>query len=189
MFDQETTVIVNTAISTDGAKIVYHTIGTGPGLLIIHGASSHGLSHLDLARLLADSFTVHLVSRRHRGLSDNYPSSILELEALASHSVLDTENPSGNSASPKRRTYNEDFSNAVLKTDLDDIALVLEATGSEFVLGVSVGAILALEISLSSKSVPSFYRVRKLVIFEPPLQFLDLDTGLEIQGTKKYEEE
>lgn len=87
------------------------------------------------------------------------------------------------------KTYNENFRRAVLETDLTDIDLVLEKTGSVFMLGVSVGGVLALAASLERTTLPSFSNVRKMIISEPPLQFLDIDTGLDVQGARRYEDE
>jgi pimeloyl-ACP methyl ester carboxylesterase len=58
--------------SADGTTIGYRSVGSGPGLLILHGAMEHSGSHLDLARALADVATVHLPDRRGRGLSGPY---------------------------------------------------------------------------------------------------------------------
>lgn len=58
----------NQIISVDSSTIGYRQIGSGPGLIILHGArASHHYSRL--AELLADSYTVYLPDRRGRGLS------------------------------------------------------------------------------------------------------------------------
>jgi pimeloyl-ACP methyl ester carboxylesterase len=63
-------------ISADGTIIGYRQIGSGPGLVILHGGSRAGHHYARLAQALADSFTVYLPDRRGRGLSgpagDNY---------------------------------------------------------------------------------------------------------------------
>lgn len=59
----------HTVTSRDGTLIAYRQLGHGPGLVILHGAMETGLSHLQLAEALADSFTVYLPDRRGRGLS------------------------------------------------------------------------------------------------------------------------
>ncbi|KIW23597.1 uncharacterized protein PV07_11784 [Cladophialophora immunda] len=60
---------LKTAHSGDGTKIAYYQIGEGPGIIILHGAMQHGLSHMDLAKALSDSFTCYLPDRRGRGKS------------------------------------------------------------------------------------------------------------------------
>ncbi|HEX4216147.1 MAG TPA: alpha/beta hydrolase [Candidatus Dormibacteraeota bacterium] len=55
--------------SRDGTTIGYRSLGEGPALVVLHGAVSSSQNHLELARALAPSFTVHLVDRRGRGLS------------------------------------------------------------------------------------------------------------------------
>ena len=55
--------------SADGTVIGYRTIGTGSGLVILHGAMESASSHTELAAELSDSHTVYLPDRRGRGLS------------------------------------------------------------------------------------------------------------------------
>lgn len=52
-----------------GATISYRYVGTGPGLVLLHGGLENWQSHIDLAELLAGSYTVYLPDRRGRGLS------------------------------------------------------------------------------------------------------------------------
>jgi pimeloyl-ACP methyl ester carboxylesterase len=58
--------------SRDGTTIGYRRLGSGPGVVILHGAMEHGGSHAQLAAALADTFTVYLPDRRGRGLSGPY---------------------------------------------------------------------------------------------------------------------
>ncbi|HLY14926.1 MAG TPA: alpha/beta hydrolase [Candidatus Limnocylindrales bacterium] len=60
--------------SQDGTRIGYHQLGSGPGIILVHGAMESGLSHLELARQLADQHTVYLPDRRGRGLSGPFGS-------------------------------------------------------------------------------------------------------------------
>jgi pimeloyl-ACP methyl ester carboxylesterase len=55
--------------SRDGTRIGYHRLGSGPGIILLHGGlqSSHSLRRLGAA--LADRFTVVVPDRRGRGLS------------------------------------------------------------------------------------------------------------------------
>ena len=55
--------------STDGTTIGYRMLGSGPGLVILHGAMESSTSHLQLAETLAANATVYLPDRRGRGLS------------------------------------------------------------------------------------------------------------------------
>jgi pimeloyl-ACP methyl ester carboxylesterase len=59
-------------VSRDGTRIHYLRTGTGPGLVVMHGAMQSAVSHLGLARALGDAFTIHLVDRRGRGDSGPY---------------------------------------------------------------------------------------------------------------------
>jgi pimeloyl-ACP methyl ester carboxylesterase len=58
-----------TLTSADGTTIGYRKLGTGPGLVILHGAMESSTSHLELAEALAEDATVYLPDRRGRGLS------------------------------------------------------------------------------------------------------------------------
>jgi pimeloyl-ACP methyl ester carboxylesterase len=55
--------------STDGTTIGYRRLGSGPGLVLVHGTMSSGYNHLQLAETLAEEHTVYLPDRRGRGLS------------------------------------------------------------------------------------------------------------------------
>jgi pimeloyl-ACP methyl ester carboxylesterase len=60
----------STVTSSDGARIGYHSVGSGPGLMIIPGALCTALDYAEIALCLAAEFTVHIIDRRGRGLSD-----------------------------------------------------------------------------------------------------------------------
>jgi pimeloyl-ACP methyl ester carboxylesterase len=80
-------VAIDSMVSRDGTTIGYRRVGEGPGLVVLHGAMSSGYNHVQLARLLADSYTVYLPDRRGRGLSGRYrdddgAQEIEDLEAL-----------------------------------------------------------------------------------------------------------
>jgi pimeloyl-ACP methyl ester carboxylesterase len=71
----------------DGTTLGYRQLGRGPGLIVLHGAMSGGCHHLDLARALADRFTVLLPDRRaHGGGSFRpgpvAPQEVADLQAL-----------------------------------------------------------------------------------------------------------
>ncbi|HEY8600114.1 MAG TPA: alpha/beta hydrolase [Thermomicrobiales bacterium] len=55
--------------STDGTRLGYRQLGTGPGVVVLHGTMESAESHMQLAEALADTFTVYLLDRRGRGLS------------------------------------------------------------------------------------------------------------------------
>jgi pimeloyl-ACP methyl ester carboxylesterase len=55
-----------TAVSADGTAIAYHTLGHGPGLIIVGGVLWEGSDYLPLARALADNYQVYVVERRDR---------------------------------------------------------------------------------------------------------------------------
>lgn len=56
-------------ISKDGMRIGYQSIGRGPGIIFVQGSMGTIENFTDLARELADSFTVYLPERRGRGIS------------------------------------------------------------------------------------------------------------------------
>ena len=65
---------IETVTSRDGTTIGFRRFGRGPGLVLVHGSMSSGAQHTQLARLLADTFTVFVPDRRGRGLSGPYRS-------------------------------------------------------------------------------------------------------------------
>jgi pimeloyl-ACP methyl ester carboxylesterase len=52
--------------AADGAEIVLHSIGIGPGIIVVHGGGVTIEVYRRLALRLADRFTVHLYNRRGR---------------------------------------------------------------------------------------------------------------------------
>jgi pimeloyl-ACP methyl ester carboxylesterase len=65
----ETEPRIEKVTSRDGTTIGYRRFGRGPAIVLLHGSASSGAHHTDLARLLADEFTVIVPDRRGRGLS------------------------------------------------------------------------------------------------------------------------
>ena len=59
----------STVISKDGTQIGYKSRGQGPSLIIIHGGLSAADNFAKFAMELSDSFTVHVIDRRGRGMS------------------------------------------------------------------------------------------------------------------------
>ena len=147
------------ATAPDGAKLSYYTIGTGPPLLILHGAVTHALTHKELAVALSPYFTVHTASRRGRGLSDPYPTSLPE--ALV-------PNPGSGSDS---LTYNPDFTAAVLAVETSDLQALLHATQARYLIAVSSGALITLQHLLTKTTTSSSQatQLEKVILFEPPL--------------------
>lgn len=63
---------INFVTSQDGTRLGYRQLGQGPGIVLLHGSMESARSHMELARGLADTFTVYLPDRRGRGLSGPY---------------------------------------------------------------------------------------------------------------------
>jgi pimeloyl-ACP methyl ester carboxylesterase len=72
--DRPTSAATGSITSTDGTTIGYCRLGTGPGLVILHGAMESSRSHLQLAEALAGDLTIYLPDRRGRGLSGPFGS-------------------------------------------------------------------------------------------------------------------
>ena len=86
---ETTTHATGSAVSADGTTIGYRQLGHGPGLVVVHGSMSSGYYHLQLAKALADAFTVYLPDRRGRGLSGPYqPGDGIQQEAGDLDAVL-----------------------------------------------------------------------------------------------------
>jgi pimeloyl-ACP methyl ester carboxylesterase len=60
---------IGSLTSADGTTIGYRQIGSGPGLLLLHGGLQASQHYMRLAAALADAFTVYVPDRRGRGLS------------------------------------------------------------------------------------------------------------------------
>jgi pimeloyl-ACP methyl ester carboxylesterase len=56
----------STVRSADGTEIAYHSLGSGPGLVVVGGVLSEGSDYMGLARALGGEFAVHIVERRGR---------------------------------------------------------------------------------------------------------------------------
>ena len=63
------TVVTDTVLSADGTKIVYHRIGSGPPLVIVHGTLATTEMYRPIADLLSEHYQVVLVERRDYGVS------------------------------------------------------------------------------------------------------------------------
>jgi len=55
--------------SVDGTDIGYYSLGSGPGLVVVHGSLRSAADYEILGEGLAETFTVHIVNRRGRGNS------------------------------------------------------------------------------------------------------------------------
>lgn len=119
----------NQATSADGTRIGFRTLGSGPDLVLLHGSMQWSGSHMGLAELLADQFTVHLPDRRGRGLSGPYPAPA-------------------------------DFG---MRTELEDVAAVIDATGAQDLFGVSASGLIVLE---AARTLPG---IRRVAAYEPAL--------------------
>ncbi len=54
----------------DGTRLGYYRLGRGPGVLLVQGTMGTAEHFRQLAKALADTFTVYVPDRRGRGLSD-----------------------------------------------------------------------------------------------------------------------
>jgi pimeloyl-ACP methyl ester carboxylesterase len=75
----------------DEGRITCHRLGSGPGLIILHGMMEAWHSHIDLALALAATYTVILPNRRGRGESSpldqtsNMAQAVADLGAVLGH--------------------------------------------------------------------------------------------------------
>ena len=58
--------------SADGTMIAYQQAGTGPAVVLLHGAGQSSADLMRLARALSGAFTVYVPDRRGRGRSGTY---------------------------------------------------------------------------------------------------------------------
>jgi hypothetical protein len=174
------------AEAADGVKLSYYTVGSGPSVLVIHGSACYALSHQELAAALSSSYTVHLASRRCRGLSGPYPESVFEHGVVSTAAegarhqirIADQEFP---------EAYHSAFKSSLLATEIADLGSLIEASGAEYLICVSSGALVALHALLHAEVVPALQKIRKIILFEPPLICTDVPTSLDISGILRYE--
>ena len=84
--------------STDGTKIHYRQIGSGKGLVLVHGGMMYSQNFMTLAELLANDFTVYIPDRCGRGLSETHKNYSLLAESEDIQAILnqtDTQNAFG----------------------------------------------------------------------------------------------
>jgi pimeloyl-ACP methyl ester carboxylesterase len=173
----------------DGTLLSYYVLGTtGPSLIVLPGAMSSALTQLDLATALSPKYTVYLFSRRSRGLSGPYPTSLTEIKSPLSRNSSASGPTSKKSSYPN---YDPAFSAKVLETDLEDLATLMRHTGATNLLGISGGALLLLA-ALLPEPVVAMPPITKAIIFEPPLLFPALLTdpkSIDMSGIQRYEQE
>ena len=61
--------IKSSLTSKDGTIIGYRQLGSGPGLILVHGGMAASQHFMKLGEELSDDFTVYIPDRRGRGLS------------------------------------------------------------------------------------------------------------------------
>jgi len=92
-FGPEMQCITSQVISEESTIIGYRQIGSGPGMIIMHGGFLDGYHYLRLAETMASSFIVFMPDRRGRGLSGPYgkgyrvETEIEDLKALLQKTV------------------------------------------------------------------------------------------------------
>ena len=59
----------DSVISKDGTIIGYRQMGTGPGIILVHGGAKASQTLMKLGTTLSDEFTIYIPDRRGRGLS------------------------------------------------------------------------------------------------------------------------
>ncbi|MDQ1551219.1 MAG: hypothetical protein QOD50_641 [Actinomycetota bacterium] len=131
----------NTVTSVDGTEISYRSTGDGPGLVIVPGNNRRAYHYDPLARLLAESFSVHTLDRRGRGDSG-----------------------------PQGDDYSAD-------AEADDVAAVLDATGSDSVFGHSYGGLISFRLALRRDLV-------RLAVYEPGVS---LDGGFDLSWLPQFD--
>jgi len=80
---------MQTVKSADGTSIAYDRMGEGPVVIIVDGAMSTRGSKVDLARLLAERFTVYSYDRRGRGDSGDTQPYAVDREIEDIDSLID----------------------------------------------------------------------------------------------------
>lgn len=79
--------------SVDGTRIGYLQLGSGPGIVFVHGSLGVGDDWLQVAHVLADRFTCYLMDRRGRGRSGDDRRYSLDTECADIAAILDAAGP------------------------------------------------------------------------------------------------
>jgi pimeloyl-ACP methyl ester carboxylesterase len=79
---------VHKATSADGTIIGYRQLGTGPGLILVHGGMMGSQNFMKLGQALADDFAVYIPDRRGRGLSGPHGDFSLAKEVQDVQAVI-----------------------------------------------------------------------------------------------------
>ena len=82
----------NFVVSKDGTKIHYRQMGSGEGLVLVHGAMMYSGNFMRLAQLLANDFTVYIPDRCGRGLSESHKIHSLLAEGEDIQAILNQTN-------------------------------------------------------------------------------------------------
>jgi len=82
----------NFVISKDGTRIHYRQMGSGEGLMLVHGAMMYSGNFMRLAELLANDFTVYMPDRCGRGLSETHKIHSLLAESEDIQAILNQTN-------------------------------------------------------------------------------------------------
>lgn len=80
---------METVKSKDGTSIAYDRLGEGPQVIFVDGALSTRGSKADLARLLAERFTIYSYDRRGRGDSGDTPPYAVDREIEDINALID----------------------------------------------------------------------------------------------------
>lgn len=80
---------MQTVTSKDGTKIAFDRLGSGPAVILVNGALADRAASADLARLLAQQFTVYSYDRRGRGDSGDSKTYLLEREIEDIEALID----------------------------------------------------------------------------------------------------
>src|SRR5215471_7108986 len=78
--------------SKDGTKIHYRQIGSGEGLVLVHGGMMYSNNFMLLAESLAHDFTVYIPDRCARGLSEIHKKYSLLAESEDIQAILNQTN-------------------------------------------------------------------------------------------------
>jgi pimeloyl-ACP methyl ester carboxylesterase len=136
--------VLGSVTSRDGTLIGYRQIGSGPGVVLVQGALGTAGNYDELARCLAEDFTVYVPDRRGRGMS------------------------------PK--VYGPDHS---IWKEVQDLEALVTRSGSNFMFGLSSGAIITLE------SIRTLRSIRRAAVYEPPFQL----SGVPVAQIARFHDE
>ena len=143
--------------SKDGTTIGYRQMGSGPGLILMHGGMGASQNFMKLAVSLSNEFTVYIPDRLiilHGGISSSQYFMKLGTMLSDKFTVYIRDDRGRGLSGPFGDNYG-------LQREVEDLDALLKKTNAHYIFGASSGGLISLQASLTLASI------QKMVLYEP----------------------